>query len=475
MRNHAALMMALVLCAAVAPAFADGLEDAYKKEFAFLEAEKRALEGRLEEVGVESEEKVSAAKAEVEALQRQLLDLRSQADELEGDLEATEREGGDARERAELMMETMSRAADTLRNHGYDLAAPSEDPEVQATQIENLFKTAALVIEKGGEIKTEAGEFFLEDGTKTSGQITTVGRIAAYGLSEKGGGALAPAGGGRLKLWHEPALQSAKDMVEGREPATLSIFIYESLEKGVERKADKTALEVIQSGGVIAWVIVCLGFLAVLMIVARVTILARAGSRTDKLVERVGALIDQGLQEEALAYCKKAKGAASRVLAATIRNLKRERESLEDIISEAILHESPTVERFGTTILVVAAVAPLLGLLGTVTGMISTFDVITEFGTGDPKLLSGGISEALVTTELGLIVAIPALLIGTLLSGGAGNILESMERAALQIMNRADAFKAKKNGSGDPIDRGEQKRTIDGDPNRGLEPEGAPA
>jgi biopolymer transport protein ExbB len=77
----------------------------------------------------------------------------------------------------------------------------------------------------------------------------------------------------------------------------------------------------------------------------------------------------------------------------------------------------------------------LLGLLGTVTGMISTFDVITEFGTGDPKLLSGGISIALVTTQLGLAVAIPLLLVGNVLSGWAERIMDDMEKVALRVIN----------------------------------------
>jgi biopolymer transport protein ExbB len=115
--------------------------------------------------------------------------------------------------------------------------------------------------------------------------------------------------------------------------------------------------------------------------------------------------------------------------------VERDREHLEDIISESILHENSYLDRFGSTIIIIAAVAPLLGLLGTVTGMISTFDIITEFGTGDPKLLSGGISEALVTTELGLVVAIPALIFGNLLAGWADNIKEDMEKAALRVTN----------------------------------------
>ncbi len=476
MKTGIAVLVGCFATVALVPSVrADGLEKAYKKEFAFLEEEKRALEARLAEMVEDAARRTSEAKAEVERLQYHLLTLRNQADDLETDIQEIERESGDGEERGDLLMETMSRAVDTLRGYGYDLAQPSDVSEVQATQIENLFRTAALTIEKGGEVRTEEGEFFLDDGAKTKGKVTWVGRIAAYGLSDDGGGALVPAGGGRLKLWHEPALQTARDVVGGHNPSALSIFLFEALDKSIERKADKTALEVIKSGGVIAWVIVCLGAVAILMIVARVFILARAGSRTDKLVERVGALIDQGSLEEALAHCKKAKGAASRVLTATIRNLKRDREYLEDIISEAILHETPTVERFGATILVVAAVAPLLGLLGTVTGMISTFDVITEFGTGDPKMLSGGISEALVTTELGLVVAIPTLLIGTLLSGGANSILEGMERAALQIMNRADASRAGKKRPDTSTSKRKEAQEGRGGEQLKAEPEGAPA
>ena len=88
---------------------------------------------------------------------------------------------------------------------------------------------------------------------------------------------------------------------------------------------------------------------------------------------------------------------------------------------------------------VVAAVAPLLGLLGTVTGMISTFDVITIFGNSDPKLLSGGISVALVTTELGLIVAIPLLLLHHFLSRRVDAIVNELEEEGAVLVARASA------------------------------------
>ncbi len=100
-----------------------------------------------------------------------------------------------------------------------------------------------------------------------------------------------------------------------------------------------------------------------------------------------------------------------------------------------MIHEHKIIDRFGAMILVFAAVAPLLGLLGTVTGMISTFDIITEYGTGDPKLLSHGISEALITTELGLVVAIPTLLFGNILSGWGKNIKMTLDKVALRVIN----------------------------------------
>jgi biopolymer transport protein ExbB len=95
--------------------------------------------------------------------------------------------------------------------------------------------------------------------------------------------------------------------------------------------------------------------------------------------------------------------------------------------------------RLGTAQVALAAVAPLLGLLGTVSGMISTFDVITELGAGNPKLLSGGISEALVTTKFGLLVAIPGVLAANLLNARATAVLAACETAAIGLLEAGKA------------------------------------
>lgn len=114
-------------------------------------------------------------------------------------------------------------------------------------------------------------------------------------------------------------------------------------------------------------------------------------------------------------------------------------ETLELKLDEQILRESPKIERFNDVIKVLAAVAPLLGLLGTVIGMINTFTAITNFGTGDPRLMADGISEALVTTVLGLVAAIPLLLthaISSALARGNQQILD--EQAAGLVAERAE-------------------------------------
>jgi biopolymer transport protein ExbB len=110
------------------------------------------------------------------------------------------------------------------------------------------------------------------------------------------------------------------------------------------------------------------------------------------------------------------------------------REHLEEILYEHSLAKLPTLERHLGTLAVCGGVAPLLGLLGTVTGMIHTFQLITVFGTGDAKLLSGGISEALITTEFGLAIAIPVLLIHAYLARRVRTMVAALERASVEFV-----------------------------------------
>jgi biopolymer transport protein ExbB len=412
------------------------LMQAYKKEFVFLKNEKASLRKRLNETEGEYARRVRKAKAELNGLQDSLLAKSAEADSASEELRRAQLRVENYEEIAEVLDSTLYQAMVTLEGQGIQAPEFSTDNvERKKEQIEFIFSESVSSLTKLGNITKEAGHFFLLDGTRTEGTLVRVGNVASLGVSDGGSGTLAPAGGGHLKLWNGATAKAAKALGSNERPDVLPLYLYESLDQMAQQAQDKTAGEVVESGGIIAYVILILGVFAAVMLVLRAFLLWKSGSNTSRLVDQVAPLVQQGEPEKSLDVLKNEKGAAARVLAATVRHLDTDPDQLEDIISENILHETPHLERFESAIMVFAAVAPLLGLLGTVTGMISTFDVITEFGTGDPKLLSGGISEALVTTQLGLMVAIPALLLGNLLSGWSEKIKSGMEIAALKITN----------------------------------------
>lgn len=427
---------ALLLALWARPAQAD-LRTAYQRELAFLEAEKHSLTQRLEQLERDSEQALEQARADVERLQGQALSLSLEADRRMEILSDIEREVDRGAEEEDLIGALLSQAAVALEKGRIELPpAVADDPESELGQVRFAFDRSIGLLPRFSRLRQEPGEFFAESGEKVSGQLLHLGQVASFGVSDRFAGALAPAGEGRLKLW--PGVHSAKAaraLSAGEPPARLPLFLYESLEKGVEKREEKTALQVIESGGVIGWVIVVLGVIAALLALTRTLSLAKAAANTGKLLEQITPLVERKDFDAAIALCKQARSAGGRVLVATLTNLHRPRPELEDIVSEAVLHEQPTLDRFGSLLTVIAAVAPLLGLLGTVTGMIATFDIITEFGTGNPKLLSSGIAIALVTTELGLIVAIPTLVIATMLSSWADGIRDDMDKTALRVVN----------------------------------------
>ena len=123
-----------------------------------------------------------------------------------------------------------------------------------------------------------------------------------------------------------------------------------------------------------------------------------------------------------------------RVLMVHDQNKNADVETLELKLDEAIMREMPGLERFLTLIKLIAAIAPLMGLLGTVTGMIVTFQSMTLFGTGDPKLMAGGISQALVTTVLGIVVALPTLFLHSIVNGWSKSVVHTIEEQSAGII-----------------------------------------
>jgi biopolymer transport protein ExbB len=425
------------------PATRERLLDAYKREFAFLEAEKRQLQQRLENEKKAASQRISQAKGEIAGLQSRVVEVATEADQLEESVLAAERELESTEQSEDVVGDVVVRAESTFEKAKVKLPpADSKDRAQLIAQLRFVFDQVPVLLNTFSQVRIDQGAYFDLNGEKVQGKILRIGDVASLGLVEGAEGPLAPAGQNRLKVWPtDDGADAARMLAAGDRPSTLPLVLYESLEKSVEPKRSKSFVEYTTVGGPIAWVIVVLGGVALLMVIGRALLLARASMGSRNLIRPVLDAVERGRFDEAITIASRKKNSAGRVLSVTLRNIHKDRGQLEDMVAEAVLHEQPHLSRFGSAILVMAAVAPLLGLLGTVTGMISTFDVITEFGTGNPKLLSGGISEALITTEYGLMVAIPALLLGNLLSGWSERIRDSIDATALAVVNRAKGLK----------------------------------
>lgn len=174
-------------------------------------------------------------------------------------------------------------------------------------------------------------------------------------------------------------------------------------------------------GGTVGYIISAVGAVAMLIAIWRLIVLTVVGGKVSSQLKSGKANTNNPL---------------GRVLAVSEENPNLDSETLELKLNEAVLKEIPKLENSLTLLKIIAAVAPLLGLLGTVTGMIITFQAITIFGAGDPKAMAGGISSALVTTVLGLVVAIPTLLLHTIVNGRAKGVIHVLEEQAAGIIAR---------------------------------------
>ena len=412
---------------------------AYRREFVFLDQEVRALKERQAELESLFVAKKSKSEINIATLEEKLLSLRGQIDTKMDLMTQKEEVIAEAESNADLVDVALTQMIVSLER--YDIGEEVDIDKMQdgAQKLEavgGLFNDAFAVLNKINDTKVADGEFYALDGSLKKGKIVTIAQNMAYGVAGDVGGALAPAGGGKYMVWDGTGLETAKQLVAGQEPNSSYVaFLYEDINKKATRMVEKTIEDYMEAGGVIGYVIVGLGGIALLLIVIRALLLVTASSNSKSLVLKVGEFIKAGQKEEAQTFLSGMNGASARVLEATVKHLHYKPSMLEDVISESVLHETPRLEKFESAITVVAAVAPLLGLLGTVTGMISTFDIITIHGTGDPKMLSGGISEALVTTMMGLTVAIPLLLMGNLLSSWSEKIMSNIEHSALSVTN----------------------------------------
>jgi biopolymer transport protein ExbB len=197
----------------------------------------------------------------------------------------------------------------------------------------------------------------------------------------------------------------------------------------------ETLWEHINKGGMVIWFILALAAAALLVSIFKYFEINSVKRPKPGDLQTILNHLNRGEKDQALALASGLSGPFGDLLVAGVNHADEEKELLEEILYERLLATQPKLERLLPFVALTAGAAPLLGLLGTVTGMIQTFKLITVFGTGDAKSLSSGISEALITTEFGLYVAIPSLLASALLSRKAKGTLSEMEQTSVAFVN----------------------------------------
>lgn len=207
-------------------------------------------------------------------------------------------------------------------------------------------------------------------------------------------------------------------------------------------------IELMYAGGWLMLPILACSVLATAIVIERAWMLRRRRIMPDRLVERIWRLHqEQRLNEIAIAQIRDG-SPLGRLLAAGLVNRHHSHEVMKEAINDAGRHVVAQLERFLNTLGTIAAIAPLLGLLGTVFGMIDIFGVIVEAGTGNAAVLAGGISKALITTAAGLSVAIPALMFHRFFDSKVDRLALDMEEQALRLV---EVLKGEREATGEPI------------------------
>ena len=310
----------------------------------------------------------------------------------------------------------------------------------------------AAVLQKqtriSGEVEMHHGVIINRAGEETESEILVLGPFTAvYRIADEVGFLNYTAASGKLyALSRLPDKSTRKQLIAYMEGRSKSVPI--DITRGAALRKLTHALnlsEQIPKGGPIVWPILLILVLGLLIVVERSFFLGRSYLNAESLFQKIELAVKENNWSAALQTCTAlAKKPIARVLLAALPEHKLPREEIENTLQEAILKEIPPMERFLSTLGMLAAIAPLLGLLGTVTGMIDTFHIITLYGTGDPRMMSGGISEALVTTMLGLAVAIPLLVAQTLLNRTVERRIGLLEEKAVALVNVIEKYRMRR-------------------------------
>lgn len=328
----------------------------------------------------------------------------------------------------------------------------------QTQNLKSLLTASILLLRNGVETDVFQSTVIGSDGHKRPAEVLAVGRIlVAYRSLEQDRVEIAVRTSDGYR-WDNQFSSSVRNQLDhlferlnnrtasngdtnqtpsSQKETLLKFPIDPSLKLGTLRKSGTTSiLETLQSGGPVMIPLFLIALVALVLILERFWTLWHELRDTSALQNNVLDALRDNQIDQARKLCQSHSGAVSNVLETLVESRNLDDESRQDRIEEAILNEIPRLERFLSVLQVLAAAAPLLGLLGTVTGIISTFNVLSIFGPGNQHLMAGGISEALLTTATGLAIAIPILLCHGYFRGKVDGIIGEMERSAAFLYNR---------------------------------------
>lgn len=381
--------------------------------------EQAALLAKAEAERSVVEARVAGVKARFDANQREIAALKTQLGARAGDFtQVYAAARSSATDMRAILAESFVNAQFPQRLEKLDAIA--KNPALPSiNQLEAFWFTLQQEMTEQGRSARFKAEVIDPLGAKSTAEVVRVGAFTAFSGRDY---LTVPDGGGALRALPRQPERSDRSLAEdfAEETSGLAPILIDPtrgalLALQVERPSVE---ERIHQGGWPGYVIIFVGLLATIVAVYQLVFLLRI----DASVRRQLAAPQQPSTDNPL----------GRVLQVFKNDVeKHDPEVLELRLSEAVLKETPDIERFQQFIRLVIAAGPLLGLLGTVAGMIETFQVITEAGSSDPKLMAGGISKAMIATVLGLGIAIPLLFINA--------ILASRSRAIIQILDEQSA------------------------------------
>ncbi len=318
-----------------------------------------------------------------------------------------------------------------------------ENPNL--SEQESLARQVALVAAAVGRLQDAVGGTSFpgtavgKDGLVKQGEFLLAGPVALFSAKD---GSLAGLAVQRLGSTEPTVMPFAEvgnaRLVRDVVAAKGGIFPFDpSLGNAFKiEETHETLGEHLRKGGFVVYPIAGMFILVVIVSVLKWVQLARIPMPSDGDMKPLLHAMLHNDHDQARKEVAAIKGPTANMLEMGIEHIAEPHDLVEEVMYEELLMTRLRVGKYTSSIAVCASSAPLLGLLGTVTGIINTFKLITVFGSGDAKALSGGISEALITTELGLIVAIFSLILHAFLSHKAKKVTGRMEQVAILFMNR---------------------------------------